>query len=383
MNRAACPSCGNIGDEVGRVTLESLLRVERRGDIGAGPHYVCAAPECDTVYFGAADSALFRKGDLTVRFGLKEKLAPRPACYCFGHSLESIHAEVEKTGQSTVLADIKSRMADPGCFCERANPTGRCCLASVKRIVGEAMERRDAVGADLDAAAAADCCAAGPACAVPQEARSASGRSGMLATSGSVVAAALSSACCWVPLLLLAFGASAAGAAGFFDRWRWPLAGLAAALLGTGFYLAYRSRPALAADCCSTRTRGRRLQRGVLWAASVFVVAMIFFPSQVWRLVGALQAPGPVLTARAAATELIIPVEGMTCETCAARLETQLASMADLTAPSVSYDRKAARVGVAADSELVRSRIIGAVRAAGFEASAARIRAADGSNGFE
>lgn len=188
MNRTPCPSCGTIGDEVRRVTLESVLRAERRGDIGAGPHYVCAALECDTVYFGAADAALFRKVDLTVRFGLKEKLAPRPACYCFGHSVESIHAEVERSGQSTVLADIKSRMADPGCYCERANPTGRCCLASVKRIIGEALERHDPVEADLDAAAAGDCCAAGPTCAVSEEARFASGRWEMFATSGSVVA---------------------------------------------------------------------------------------------------------------------------------------------------------------------------------------------------
>ena len=57
--------------------------------------------------------------------------------------------------------------------------------------------------------------------------------------------------------------------------------------------------------------------------------------------------------------------------------------MPDLTAPSVSYERKAARVGVSADSQLVRSRIVEAVRAAGFEASAARIRAADGSSGSE
>ena len=41
---------------------------------------------------------------------------------------------------------------------------------------------------------------------------------GLWATGGAVISAILSSACCWLPFLLIAFGASAAGVSGFFEE---------------------------------------------------------------------------------------------------------------------------------------------------------------------
>ena len=60
-------------------------------------------------------------------------------------------------------------------------------------------------------------------------------RSQRFTLGGSVVAAVLSSACCWLPLLLLAFGASAAGVSAFFERWRPAFLVVAIGLLGAGF----------------------------------------------------------------------------------------------------------------------------------------------------
>jgi len=59
--KLACPACGEKGRKVKRVTLESLLRPERGGDIGEDQYYVCATLRCDTVYFGASDGQTFRK----------------------------------------------------------------------------------------------------------------------------------------------------------------------------------------------------------------------------------------------------------------------------------------------------------------------------------
>ena len=86
-----CPSCNRPGRKVKRVTLENLLRADRRADIGDGPYSVCLTPDCDTVYFGAGDASTFVKSDLSVRFGLKETAPPRTVCYCFDHSIEGIH----------------------------------------------------------------------------------------------------------------------------------------------------------------------------------------------------------------------------------------------------------------------------------------------------
>jgi hypothetical protein len=76
-----------------------------------------------------------------------------------------------------------------------------------------------------------DCCAS-----PVNPPRQAKGRSALWAAAGSVVAAVVASACYWVPLLLLAFGVSAAGVSATFEQVR-PFFLLAAAvLLATGFY---------------------------------------------------------------------------------------------------------------------------------------------------
>ena len=62
---------------------------------------------------------------------------------------------------------------------------------------------------------------------------------GSLAVGGALVSAVLSSACCWLPLLLVGAGASVASVSAFFETWRWPLVGMAVVLLGFGFFLAY------------------------------------------------------------------------------------------------------------------------------------------------
>jgi hypothetical protein len=132
-----CPQCGNNGGKVKRVTLESLLRADRLADIGDEAYHVCLTPECGTVYFGSDGAAAFHKSDLSVRFGLKETTPPRPLCYCFDHSIEAIHDEIRRTGESTVLAGIKTDMKGPGCRCEYTNPLGACCLGSVQRVVDQ------------------------------------------------------------------------------------------------------------------------------------------------------------------------------------------------------------------------------------------------------
>jgi hypothetical protein len=62
-----------------------------------------------------------------------------------------------------------------------------------------------------------------------------------LASAGAVVGAVLASACCWLPLLLIAVGAGSGFAvAGTLDKYRIPLAAFALVALGTAWYLTYR-----------------------------------------------------------------------------------------------------------------------------------------------
>lgn len=136
---ATCPECGTRGRPVPEMTLRSLLRAGPASRLeSAADYYFCDAPDCDVVYFDASGTALFRRTDLTVRVGLKETAAPRPVCYCFGHTVESIDAEIEQTGTSTIVDRITAEVRAGRCRCELANPTGRCCLGEVRRVVSAA-----------------------------------------------------------------------------------------------------------------------------------------------------------------------------------------------------------------------------------------------------
>lgn len=136
-----CPCCGAAGQPVRPLTLRALLKPESAAQVKEDGGYFfcgsfCGAAACDVVYF-APGSQVFLKDDLIVRVGSKESAPPRPLCYCFGHTMESVAAEIERAGRSTVIADIRRRMQEEGCSCETKNPAGRCCLGSVEQFVRE------------------------------------------------------------------------------------------------------------------------------------------------------------------------------------------------------------------------------------------------------
>lgn len=90
------------------VTLRSLDRDERLAAVDGGDSFYCGLPDCDVVSF-AADGRTLTKHALKVQVGAKEKIGPRTVCDCFGHTVESIREEVERTGRSSVAASIPRR----------------------------------------------------------------------------------------------------------------------------------------------------------------------------------------------------------------------------------------------------------------------------------
>jgi Zinc binding domain len=139
---AGCPSCGVPGVPVKTITVRSLIRKERLGDIDKieGGYFFCGTPECETVYF-TENGCAFLKGDLSVRVGLKET-SHRPICYCFGHTMEGIAEEIRLTGKSQASQDIRARMKEEGCSCETRNPQGSCCLKTVEDFIGAELKKR-------------------------------------------------------------------------------------------------------------------------------------------------------------------------------------------------------------------------------------------------
>jgi hypothetical protein len=103
---------------------------------------------------------------------------------------------------------------------------------------------------------------------------------GIWAPLGSVAMAAVSTACCWLPLVTVALGLGAGGAAAIFDPYRWVFLGLASVLLALGFYFNYRRDAHCDPDgsCPPERRRLRAVNRVVLWSSSVLVVTFGLFP---------------------------------------------------------------------------------------------------------
>ncbi|MBA1438466.1 MAG: hypothetical protein FAF05_05715 [Epsilonproteobacteria bacterium] len=69
--------------------------------------------------------------------GLKEGASPATVCYCFGWSKEKIRAELDATGKTSALEEIKAKMENLGCSCEVLNPSGGCCLGDVAKAIKE------------------------------------------------------------------------------------------------------------------------------------------------------------------------------------------------------------------------------------------------------
>ncbi len=123
-------------------------------------------------------------------------------------------------------------------------------------------------------------------------------KAGLLSAAGAVMTALLSSACCWLPLALIAFGASAAGVASFFEAYRGILLVVTTLLLGSGFYYVYIRKPKCApGDACAVpNPRLQRTNKVLLWVATVFVVVFAAFPDYIGALVGGDEEPPPLTT---------------------------------------------------------------------------------------
>ena len=80
-------------------------------------------------------------------------------CYCFGHTVASIRDEVQRTGRSTVVADVTAHVRAGTCACTEKHPEARCCLGDVRRVVKELLAAAHIPVAAEPDTAEPDCCA--------------------------------------------------------------------------------------------------------------------------------------------------------------------------------------------------------------------------------
>jgi copper chaperone CopZ len=392
--RVECPSCGKKAKRVSAVTLGALLkeefakRFDKNGDSccdsngrGCKPNTgdagwrFCDAPECDVVYFSEEGDTSFTKSQLKVPVGVKETTGERPLCYCFGHSVASIKDELRRKGRSDALADIRAKMKHPGCRCETENPSGSCCLGSVAKGIQIAQEELGMTVAHTEPVHTTNGVQPN---ATPS--RPPSNRGEKIAKIGTVVSAIMASACCWLPLVLLAVGVSGAGIAATMEAYRPLFIVVTFGFLAAAFYFTYRPKKAAAAaghgccatepaeggDCC-TPTGNRRfnmmtLNKAMLWVVTVLAVAFLFLPSYV----GVLFGTGNEAAVTGNMNRAVIQIDGMTCEGCATTVAQAIRQVPGVLAVEVSYEKKQAIVGTEACCAVPKDKILAALKQAGY-----------------
>lgn len=279
---ASCPSCGDKGRSIKPITVASLLT--NPATVPAPDGFLfCKRATCDVVYFHPRRGRVTKR-DVRVPVFQKEADPARLVCYCFAHSVAEIEADVQRTGDSQVFANVTDKCRQGLDRCEEENPQGSCCLGNVRQVIQKAQADMVSMPETPVSDDALDCCAL-----PPNESSAAPRRNvGLWSAGGALLAAILSSACCWLPLALIAVGASAAGVAGFFAAYRVHLLIATAALLGTGFYYVYFRKPKCApGDACAVpNPRLQRFNKIMLWIATAFVLIFAAFPNYVGYLLG-------------------------------------------------------------------------------------------------
>lgn len=352
-----CPKCGNKGKVVKPVTLRALLKDEFVGQVSDADYRFCHGQGCDVVYFGHDQT--FTTAQLKVSVGVKEAAGERLLCYCFVHAIATIKEELRAKGRSDAVDDIRRRVKDAGCGCEVTNPSGSCCLGTVRSGIETAQ-------AELNRT-------------TPRGSKAET-----ISQVGTVLSAIMASSCCWLPLVLLAFGVSGAGIAGALESYRTVFIVLTVSFLAAAFYFIYRpdkTATALAGCCavghgCCTPTPTDRsrldmmaLNKLMLWGVTLLAVAFLFFPKYVGFLAGG-SGTGEATADDPLVRTTSFTVQGMSCEGCSANVETAIQDVPGVLRVKVDYEGKRVVVATEACCPVPSETILQALEQAGYRGEA-------------
>ncbi|MBI4469593.1 MAG: copper chaperone Copz family protein [Acidobacteria bacterium] len=137
-----CRVCGQKARRVARLTMEHLLKKPAFARLENHTYYFCATPACPIVYFTSETTSSYSREDVRVRVGLKETEDPVPICYCFGFTEKMVLDEIRDFGHSTIPDKIRMGVKAGNCSCEVKNPSGKCCLGVVTRVVLNSLNGR-------------------------------------------------------------------------------------------------------------------------------------------------------------------------------------------------------------------------------------------------
>jgi len=129
--------CHQQGKSVDTATVKTLINISLHA-IRDVPYFFCRTADCQVVYFSQDGQQTISKEQVRERVYQKEPNATDVMiCYCFRHTPQSIQAEIETQGTSTVIEDINAGIHAGQCACDWRNPQGDCCLGNVHKFLKE------------------------------------------------------------------------------------------------------------------------------------------------------------------------------------------------------------------------------------------------------
>ena len=180
-----------------------------------------------------------------------------------------------------------------------------------------------------------------------------------------ILSALFASVCCVIPLLLVFLGLGSLGIGAVLGRFHWWFLGAAVVLLMVAWRRYVQERRCCATDRCEmasgTPTRWTLLVASLVVAA--FAGLNVYtFASQRWQTAS---APGRL---SATATEVVIPVEGMTCLSCELTIESSLKKLPGVESADARVTEQAAYVQYD-PAQISVNDIVEAVNKTGYRAS--------------
>lgn len=205
-----------------------------------------------------------------------------------------------------------------------------------------------------------------------------SSRGALAVTAAALMTSFLASACCLVPLALVAVGMTSAGVSAVFTPLRPYFLGATGLLLAGAYYFTFFRKPACGPDgTCETPNPSLvRFNRITLVLSTIGAGAFALFP-----LYGASLVGGPAMSEISAASiasstasteerpSFMFRVDGMTCEACSAGLEKYLGSIPGVRSATANYDEASATVWLDPTAPATSETLIEAIAKVGYEAS--------------
>jgi copper chaperone CopZ len=165
----------------------------------------------------------------------------------------------------------------------------------------------------------------------------------------SLLAAVAASLCCVLPIVFALGSFAIVGASAFFESLRPYFLIATFALLGVGFYLAYRKpKHACEPGSACDRPQVNRLGRIGLWIATVLVISFAAFPYYSGAVANFLLSDGSLKASAAPPVNTVqhvtFAVGGMYCPACAKGVEAKLMNLPGVREASVSYEQGSAEI---------------------------------------